>query len=329
MINVDELIVKNDLRELVERAGGVFDKGRSTCPLHGGDNPTAFRVYEESGKQRWICYTGGCGGGDLIDFVRAWQNLSFVDAVKFLGGDVLGDPYEMERLAKERHEKSVKAKEAAHLLEEARRKELQAEQKHLFYHEHMNDYFIGEWLKRGLDESWQGFFCLGGCEDFVINEGWHTPTLTIPVRNEAYEVLNIKHRLLNPQNPKDKYRPEKTGLGSFPYFLTFPDLGYGGEVVWVIEGEIKACVVATINPDEKWNYIGVPGMSQYKGLSEKLSGKNIIVVSDPGAELESSMFCRYMKGRWVELPEKIDDLIVAHGYDGDWLRSLEKQARRL
>ncbi len=42
--------------------------------------------------------------------------------------------------------------------EEARRKELQAEQKHLYYHNHMTDFYISEWVKRGIDESWQGFF---------------------------------------------------------------------------------------------------------------------------------------------------------------------------
>jgi hypothetical protein len=329
MINIDALIAENDLCELVERAGGKIVKGRSNCPLHGGENPTAFSVYEDGGKQKWICRTGDCGQGDLIDFVKVWQNLSFKEALKFLGGDVMGDSLEMERLAKERHERAVKEKEAAHLKEEARRKELQAEQKHLYYHEHMNDFLIEQWLKRGLDESWQGFFCLGGCEDFVINDNWHTPTLTIPIKNEKYEVLNIKHRLINPQTPKDKYRPEKSGLGAFPYFLTFPDMGYGGDVIWVLEGEIKACVTATISPDLAWNYIGVPGMSQYKGLSEKLCDKNVIVVSDPGAEKETTVFCKSVKGRILELPEKIDDLIVAHGYDGDWLRSLEKQARRI
>lgn len=334
MTDIDTLVANVDLVELVIRAGGnpkaEYGKGyRTHCPLHGGDNRTAFAVYNESGKQKWICYTGNCGGGDAIDFVEKWQNKTYKQAVEFLGGNVLADPFEMERLAKERHERAVREREAAQLKEDARRKELQAERKHLFYHENMSDYFVDQWLKRGLDESWQGFFCLGACPDFVINDGWHTPTLTIPIRDEKYEVLNIKHRLLNPQNQNDKYRPEMPGLGQFPYFLAFPELGYGDSVVWVLEGEIKAAVTATITPDATWSYIGVPGLSRYGGLVDKLFGKNVIVVPDPNAEKETMEFCKKVNGRWLELPAKVDDLIVSHGYDGEWLKAMEKQARRI
>lgn len=332
-MNIEVVVANTDLIDLVLRAGGVPKKHgseyRTHCPIHGGDNPTGFAIFQEDGKQKWICFTRGCGNGDAIDFVKVWQQKTFKEAVEFLGGDTLSDPFEMERLAKERHERAVREREAAQQKEDARRKELQLEKKHLLYHENLNDYFVGEWIKRGLDEAWQGFFCLGGCEDFIINEGWHTPTLTIPILDEKYDILNIKHRLLNPQTPKDKYRPEKTGLGQFPYFLSFPDLGYGGSVVWVLEGEIKAAVAATISPDASWNYIGVPGKSRYGGLVDKLFGKNVIVIPDPEGEKEALEFCRAVKGRWLELPEKVDDLVIAHGYDRDWLFALEKQARRL
>jgi len=70
-------------------------------------------------------------------------------------------------------------------------------------------------------------------------------------------------------------------------------------------------------------------MSQYGGLVDKLFGKNVVVVADPNAEVEAGEFAKKVNGRMVELPEKIDDLIVAHGYDGDWLRGIERQARRV
>lgn len=331
--NVEELIARNDLVEFAERAGAKFKKMgkelRSHCPIHGGKNPTGFVVWDDVGKQKWRCYTDNCGQGDLLDFIQAWQHKTFKDAVQFLGGEVILDSTEMKRLADERHQKAVRAREDAQKVEEARRKELQSEEKHLFYHNNMKQFFVDEWVRRGLDECWQGFFYLGGCEDFVVNGNWHTPTLTIPIRDEKFEVLNIKHRLLNPPTPNDRYRPECSGLGKFPYFLSFPEMGYNGDVVWVIEGEVKSMVTATINPEEKWQYIGVPGMSQYGGLVEKLFGKNVVVVSDPNAEKESSEFCKKVNGRFIELPSKIDDMIVEFGYDGDWLRGLEKQARRV
>jgi hypothetical protein len=333
MYNIELLLANNDLLALAERAGAKFRKTggeyRSHCPIHGGKNPSAFAVWEESGKQKWMCFTRGCGQGDVVDFVETWQQIKFKDAVAFLGGEIIKDPVEMERMARDRHEKARMDREAAQAREDARRKELQAEEKHLEYHRMLNDYFTGEWVKRGLDESWQNYFCLGGCPDFVIEEGYHTPTLTIPIVSEKNEILNIKHRLLNPKTPKDKYRPERSGLGPFPYFLAYPNIGYDGDVIWVLEGEVKTMVTASINPHENWSYIGVPGMSQYKGLVDKLKGKNVIAVSDPNAECEVAKFCKDVGGRMVELPEKIDDLVVSHGYDGDWLMALEKQARRV
>jgi len=42
--------------------------GRGICPIHGGDNASAFAVYPED--QRWYCYR--CSeGGDLIDLCAA------------------------------------------------------------------------------------------------------------------------------------------------------------------------------------------------------------------------------------------------------------------
>jgi hypothetical protein len=333
LYNIEALLANNDLIEFAERAGAKFHKTggeyRSHCPVHGGKNPNAFAVWVEDGKQKWKCFTRGCGVGDIIDFIVVWQQKSFKDAVRFLGGDVISDPEEMHRLARERHERAIRDRAEAQAREDARRKELQAEQKHLEYHKMLNDYFTSEWVKRGLDESWQNYFCLGGCPDFVIDNGYHTPTLTIPVMSESNEVLNIKHRLLNPKNPKDKYRPERSGLGPFPYFLAYPNMGYCGDVVWVVEGEVKTMVLASITPEEKWSYIGVPGMSQYKGLVDKLKGKNVVAIADPNAESEVAGFCKAVGGRMLELPEKVDDLVVSHGYDGDWLRSMERQARRV
>jgi hypothetical protein len=158
---------------------------------------------------------------------------------------------------------------------------------------------------------------------------YHTPTLTIPIMAKDYSVLNIKHRLMNPPKVNDKYRPEREGLGAFPSFLAYPDLGYDGSVIWVIEGEIKSMVTATITPESTWQYIGVPGKSQFGKLTSELVGKNVIVVPDPGAESEAAQFCRAINGRYLKLPDKIDDLINANGYDGDWLKSVEKQTRRI
>ncbi len=89
MLNLDPLFEAIDLVHLAERAGATLKRqGRShvgACPLHGGDNPTAFNIFTgKDGIQRWHCFTGCGDGGDAISFVRRWKHLDFVEAVKWL-----------------------------------------------------------------------------------------------------------------------------------------------------------------------------------------------------------------------------------------------------
>lgn len=88
-LDLDALLSRVNLEEIIERAGTKLQRSggdlRGVCPLHKGDNPTAFSVYsDQSGHQRWRCYTKCDAGGDAIDFVQRWQGLDFIGAVKYL-----------------------------------------------------------------------------------------------------------------------------------------------------------------------------------------------------------------------------------------------------
>ena len=88
-LDLAALLSKVNLEELAQQAGAkLHRKGaelRGTCPIHKGDNPTAFSIYTDtSGHQRWRCYTKCDAGGDTIDFVERWQGLDFISAVKYL-----------------------------------------------------------------------------------------------------------------------------------------------------------------------------------------------------------------------------------------------------
>jgi DNA primase len=54
------------------------------CPIHGGDNPTAFSVDLRS--NRWYCFTGCSAGGDVVEFVRRLHRVGFREAAAILGG---------------------------------------------------------------------------------------------------------------------------------------------------------------------------------------------------------------------------------------------------
>lgn len=52
---------------------------RCACPIHGGDNPTAFVINEDF---LWSCHTGDCGAGDVFTFVELMEDMDFPKAVK-------------------------------------------------------------------------------------------------------------------------------------------------------------------------------------------------------------------------------------------------------
>lgn len=88
-LDIDALLSTVNLEEIAEHAGTKLHRSggemRGICPLHKGDNATAFSVYTDAnGHQRWRCYTQCDTGGDAIDFVQRWRGLDFMGAVKYL-----------------------------------------------------------------------------------------------------------------------------------------------------------------------------------------------------------------------------------------------------
>lgn len=341
MFDIDAILLKSDLLSYVEKAGGK-PKGRANryacaCPLHGGDNPTALSIYNKDGKWLWNCFTGSCGGGDAIKFVEVWQGLDFKRACEWINGGAIEDAQGMKESAERRHAQAVEDLRIAKEKEDARRQELRIAERHLYYHNTMTQYHKDEWTKAGIDEGMQSFWTLGGCSDFIyVHEDaeYHTPTLTIPIFNDANELITIQHKLLNPVNPKDKYRPERKGLGSHP-FLAVPAMGYDGGIVWIMEGAKKAMVTWT-RADTDWQCVGLGSQEIYKSMVDTLRpiGKKVIVIPDPNTERNPSAFskahylAREIGAKIVRVNDKIDDLILSANLKQDDLYSMWKYARR-
>jgi hypothetical protein len=328
-MNIEAVLTKTDLFDLVEKAGGTPDRsGRCACPLHGGQDANAFHIYTDGGKQKWKCFSDNCGGGDALDFVRVWRGWDLKQAYEFLGGDMQYDPAEMKRLADERHARAQAELEDKQRRMDAARRELQVAQRHLHYHETMGQWAKDLWAARGLDEGLQSFFMLGACNDFTIGE-YHTPTLTIPIFSEQRELLNIKHRLINPQKQNDKYRPETSGLGAFPPLLAIPEMGYDGDLIIVVEGEIKAMVTWSRLPGIDFQVIGVPGKDSFRRIADPLNGKNVLVIPDPGDMKDAINLARSVNGRIFVPPDKIDDYLISTNMNSDNFYSLIRQARKV
>src|SRR5579864_3897225 len=82
---VAEIQSKVDLLAYVSQFVTLKKKGREyvgLCPFHAERTPS-FSLNAE--KQVWHCY--GCdAGGDLITFVRRYENVDFPDALRMLAG---------------------------------------------------------------------------------------------------------------------------------------------------------------------------------------------------------------------------------------------------
>lgn len=341
MFDIESILAKSDLLAYVERAGGKLHGGgyryACACPLHGGDNPTALSIFYKDGHWIWNCFTGNCGGGDAIRFVEIWQGLKFKEACEWINGGAIEDAQGMKESAEQRHAAALIEERAAKERTEARRKELQLSERHLQYHNAMTQWMKDKWTQAGIDEGMQSFWTLGGCQDFTYKDDeqiYHSPTLTIPIFSEMRELLTIQHRLLNPHNPKNKYRPEKTGLHAHP-FLAVPEMGFDGDKILVMEGAKKAMVTWT-RSDTGWQCIGVDSQEMYKSMVKVLQpvGARVVVIPDPNTKgnpnaLRKAWYLtKQIGGAMVNIPAKIDDLILGTDMQQDQLYDLLKQARK-
>lgn len=83
-MDFDEIKSRLSMKEVLSRYGINYLKksGNSLygpCPIHHGDNPTAFRVSLD--KNLWHCFTH-CGGGSVIDFIMQMEGLNEHEAAK-------------------------------------------------------------------------------------------------------------------------------------------------------------------------------------------------------------------------------------------------------
>ena len=178
------------------------------------------------------------------------------------------------------------------------------------------------WRGRGIPNAWQDYLQLGWQEQ----SRWGMPTATIPLFNQEWDVLNIKHRLINAEG-SGKYRYELHGL-SPPLFRTEPDAMLDGHVV-AVEGEIKAAVVK-VTLDDNTCVVGLPGSTPPQSIAEQLGqAERVTLVMDPGEDEHAAKLAWQIgrgKCRLLIPPVKIDDGILAAKMDGKQVKRLLGQA---
>lgn len=81
-MTLEEIKTTYTMRDILARYGLESNRaGFIRCPFHPGDRQASLKVYERD----FHCF--GCGeNGDVIDFVRLMEGISFTDAFRELGG---------------------------------------------------------------------------------------------------------------------------------------------------------------------------------------------------------------------------------------------------
>jgi len=101
---IEELKYRNNIEEVIASYINVIHRGRNRvglCPFHSEKTPS-FTIYPDN--QSFYCF--GCGaGGDVITFIRKIENLSYIDALRFLAkrvGMELPEDDDTDRSARKR-----------------------------------------------------------------------------------------------------------------------------------------------------------------------------------------------------------------------------------
>jgi len=310
-----------------------------------------------------------CGGsphpsGELPDRFRMWivsrygKPLGWCRACGYIWTPTterVPDPDELEAWRKEQAEHEARrlaaAERALALLQDGKIWES--------YHQMLDEYSRSLWSKRGVSaDFWQAYWQVGydPAHTFCYEEmdGWHdwvTPTLTIPIWDVDWQCRNVKHRLLKPiehtNGRQDRYRPEKKGLPPM-MFVCSPDSPLEGATI-VFEGEIKAMVTYSTMDNPNFQAVGIPTKTPSKEQLDRLKDCDpIYLCLDPDANVPSVVttkdgkiyrqppavkrLAKYLgeeRCYMIELPNKVDDLIVNYNLGKEWINSVIRMARKM
>jgi DNA primase len=174
------------------------------CPLHQGDNPTAFHA----NANVWHCFTGCSRGGSIIDFVARKEDLSIYEAAKkieqwFLNGNRVFE------------QKDVKVTPSACKL--PLDFELLLESNHPYLDQ------------RKILSSTREYFGIGYCSQGIMKD-----RIAIPIHNENGELVAYAGRSIAPS--QDKYRFPRGFLKSAALYNLHRALQVSVRGLIVVEG---------------------------------------------------------------------------------------------
>jgi 5S rRNA maturation endonuclease (ribonuclease M5) len=288
----DELMANLDGRALCAELGVQIcqDDGtelRAPCPIHGGDNPTAFAINLRSAEGgqgfHWKCYTQ-CGGahGDAVDLVMALMDVDFPAALRWLM-DFCG--VDDDGVFHKRASGGALAKCAEALWGERARKEVipteyLCEEFVARCKSRRNSYFN----ERGFPDWVLDLFEVGSCHS--MDTPWMHDEFpnraVIPIRSGDGSLVGISGRMVADEDAPGKYRQGKgsdRGGNLYGLHLARPHIAESGWVL-VVEGfcDLWKCWMAGIE-----NIVAIMGSGMTMEQMELVVGlsSTVVLALDP------------------------------------------------
>lgn len=230
---------------------------RSSCKIHGGDNPTSFVINLENGL--WYCHTG-CGGGDAYTLVQKLENVSFTRAVERIAEIFDVDITSLEILER----KTQSAKEIKKWMDLMRKQTRKKE-----IHEYRISEEIREVLKfRDFKEETLRHFGLGYVEQVELSKKDGTPytlrnRLVFPVRFNNLQVAISFRRVKNSDVPKWSHQPTHIDMGDYLYNF---DAVQGKHIIVICEGIVDVWAYHEVGIDAVATFGSHVTSEQYKSL---------------------------------------------------------------
>jgi DNA primase len=184
-IDFDDIKARLSMEEVLQHYGITeLKKGRNClygcCPIHKGDNKTAFNV--SLNNNLWHCFTH-CGGGSVIDFIMKMENVGVYEA-GLIAEKMLSSTKRKKRIAP-KIKPTGKAERVR--VNPPLDFELTLDPKHPYL------------KKRGLKLETIKHFGIGYC-----NMGLLKGMIAIPIHNEKGELIAYAGRRTDEQEPKYK-----------------------------------------------------------------------------------------------------------------------------
>lgn len=270
----------------------THDEAAGPCPFCGGDD--RFRIWAQ-GNYECRPGPGHCGRAGWLDEDNR-QPLTEHDKLRLRVEALERKQAEMER--------RLSALEQMHACRD-----------HIWYHQQMPDEAWQYWYEAGLWPETIRRYQLGYCRRCPTDHDGRA-SYTIPVISNG-QLWNIRHRLVDAPDG-DKYRPHLAGLPSVLFNADY--LRGGTPDILIVEGEKKSIVAA----QEGLANVGVMGKSGFAPEWARLFAgfQRVIVCYDPDGIDKATEVARLFerRGRVVELPVKLDDLITQYRATAEDLR---------